>query len=100
MARAHGIAGPSPGERAAPIAGQIAPGSGSAPRFALFAKASDATAGLLSKFPDLIDPDVWPPFAQGGIWLVRPDGYTACVAKEGDIRIISDYLQAIVSGSA
>jgi 2-polyprenyl-6-methoxyphenol hydroxylase-like FAD-dependent oxidoreductase len=96
---AHGMSGPSPGERVAPIAGQIPPGSGSAPRFALFAKTSDATAGLLAKFPDLIDPDVRPPLAQGGIWLVRPDGYTACVAKEGDIETIAEYLNSAVRGS-
>jgi hypothetical protein len=93
------MSGPSPGERVAPIAGQIPPGSGSAPRFALFAKTSDATAGLLAKFPDLIDPDVRPPLAQGGIWLVRPDGYTACVAKEGDIETIAEYLNSAVRGS-
>jgi 2-polyprenyl-6-methoxyphenol hydroxylase-like FAD-dependent oxidoreductase len=93
---AHGISGPSPGERVAPIAGQIPPGSGNAPRFALFAKTSDATTRLLAKFPDLIDPDVRPPLDQGRIWLVRPDGYAACVAREGNIEVISDYLNSLV----
>jgi len=92
----HGISGPSPGERVAPIAGQIPPGSGNAPRFALFAKPSDATAGLLAKFPDLIDPDVRPPLDQGSIWLVRPDGYAACVASNDNIEVISDYLNGVV----
>ena len=92
--RAHGIAGPSTGERVAPIAGQTPVGSGDTPRFALFARTSAATADLLRKFDDLLDPDIRPPLHRGGMWLVRPDGYTACVARDENIEMISDYLNA------
>ena len=94
--RARGVAGPAPGERVAPIEGQNPTGSGSAPRFALFAKTSDATADLLREFNTLIDPDVRPPLNTDGIWLVRPDGYTACVARNDKLEIIVDYLNSIV----
>jgi 2-polyprenyl-6-methoxyphenol hydroxylase-like FAD-dependent oxidoreductase len=97
---AHGIAGPAPGERVAPLAGQMPVGSGDAPRFVLFAETSDATADLVAKFGDLLDPVIRPPLDPNGIWLVRPDGYAACVAAKGDVAVISDYLRNVVQGRA
>ena len=82
--------GPKPGERIAPIAGQTPVGSGSAPQFALFAAESPAIVELVKKFESLLDPEVRPPLAPDGIWLVRPDGYIACAAN--DPSAISDYL--------
>jgi hypothetical protein len=82
--------GPKPGERVAPIAGQTPVGSGSAPQFALFAAESPAIVSLVKKFENLLDPEVRPPLAPEGIWLVRPDGYVACAAN--DPSVISDYL--------
>jgi 2-polyprenyl-6-methoxyphenol hydroxylase-like FAD-dependent oxidoreductase len=99
-ASARGIAGPAPGERVAPVAGQAPVGSGDAPRFALFGKTSDATAELLGKFGDLLDPDIRPPLGPDGMWLVRPDGYTACVAGNESIQIIFDYLNNAVQKTA
>jgi hypothetical protein len=32
----------------------------------------------------LHDPDVRPPFGDGGIWLVRPDGYLACSSSNAE----------------
>jgi 2-polyprenyl-6-methoxyphenol hydroxylase-like FAD-dependent oxidoreductase len=93
---AQGVAGPAPGERMAPVAGQTPAGSGDAPHFALFAKAGDATNGLLAKFGDLLDPAIRPPLDDDGIWLVRPDGYVACVARSENIGVVSDYLAGIV----
>jgi 2-polyprenyl-6-methoxyphenol hydroxylase-like FAD-dependent oxidoreductase len=88
---AHGVGGPAPGDRVPPVAGQIPVGSGSTPRFALFAAPGEAVSALLRTYPSLLEPTVRPPFANGGLWLVRPDGYTACVAK--DVGIIGDYLR-------
>jgi 2-polyprenyl-6-methoxyphenol hydroxylase-like FAD-dependent oxidoreductase len=82
--------GPGPGERVAPVAGQKPVGSGSIPQFVLFAPESAAIAQLVKKFDGLLDPEIRPPLAQDGIWLVRPDGYVACAAKEPSA--ISDYL--------
>jgi 2-polyprenyl-6-methoxyphenol hydroxylase-like FAD-dependent oxidoreductase len=90
---AHGVGGPSAGERAAPVAGQLPVGAGSVPRFALFAAPGEAVSGLLRDQPDLLEPAIRPPFVRGGIWLVRPDGYTACAGREGDAGIIADYLR-------
>ncbi len=92
---AHGISTPSPGQRVVPIAGQVPIGAGSSPRFALFAEPDPAVSSLLAKFADLLDTAVRPPLAAGGMWLVRPDGYTACAVKQGDTKAIADYLAGI-----
>lgn len=90
---AHGLGGPAPGERAAPVAGQVPVGAGGAPRFAVLAAPSDATACLLQDYPGLLEPAVRPPFRDDGIWLVRPDGYVAAVAR--DVQPIAGYLGAL-----
>jgi 2-polyprenyl-6-methoxyphenol hydroxylase-like FAD-dependent oxidoreductase len=91
----HGIDGPAPGERVAPIAGQTPVGAGSAPRFALFADANGAGLHRLAPFRDLIDPEIRPPLAADSLWLVRPDGYVACVAKNDRADVIADYLEGV-----
>jgi hypothetical protein len=91
-------AGPKPGERVVPVARQIPVGSGGAPLFALFAERTAATADLLGKFEGLLDPDIRPPFREGGIWLVRPDGYAAC--STNDPGVIASYLDSLVQPSA
>jgi 2-polyprenyl-6-methoxyphenol hydroxylase-like FAD-dependent oxidoreductase len=92
---ARGFGGPSPGERAPPVAGQVPVGSGTTPRFALFAAPGEAVSGLLRDYADLLDPAVRPPFSSGGVWLARPDGYTACVARDTDAGVIADYLRGL-----
>jgi 2-polyprenyl-6-methoxyphenol hydroxylase-like FAD-dependent oxidoreductase len=92
---ARGLSGPSAGERAPPVAGQVPVGVGTTPRFALFAAPGDAVSGLLRDHEDLLEPAVRPPFGAGGVWLVRPDGYTACVAREADVGVIADYLRGL-----
>jgi 2-polyprenyl-6-methoxyphenol hydroxylase-like FAD-dependent oxidoreductase len=84
--------GPKPGGRIAPIVGQTPVGSGTTPRFALFAASSPATAGLIERFSTLLDPDLRPPLRENGIWLARPDGYVACAARRGDEAAIEHYL--------
>jgi 2-polyprenyl-6-methoxyphenol hydroxylase-like FAD-dependent oxidoreductase len=89
----EGETGPKPGERVAPIAAQMPVGSGNTPLFALFAEKSAPTADLVRKFESLLDPDIRPPFHEGGIWLVRPDGYVACSSR--DMGDVADYLDGI-----
>jgi 2-polyprenyl-6-methoxyphenol hydroxylase-like FAD-dependent oxidoreductase len=89
-----GRTGPRPGERVVPVPGQVPVGSGGAPLFALFAERTAATADLLKRFERLLDPDVRPPFGDGGIWLVRPDGYVACSSRDADV--IATYLEHII----
>ncbi|MGA2551498.1 MAG: FAD-dependent monooxygenase [Burkholderiaceae bacterium] len=91
-----GHEGPQPGERIEPVSGRAPVGSGSAPRFALFARRSAATSELISHFAALLDPELRAPYREDGIWLVRPDGYVACSAD--DAGVIARYLEAI-SGS-
>ena len=85
---------PRPGERMPPAANEAPVGSGSTPRFALFADESDAVRWLSSAHPDLLDPLVRKPPSGGALWLVRPDGYVACVAAVGDEKTIADYLRS------
>ena len=91
----HGLKGPSPGERVAPLAGQAPFGAGDAPRFTLLAGSNDAVKGVEGEFADLVDPVIRPPLSDGGMWLVRPDGYVGCVAAADDIGSIASYLKAI-----
>jgi 2-polyprenyl-6-methoxyphenol hydroxylase-like FAD-dependent oxidoreductase len=92
-----GGAGPKPGERVVPIAGQVPVGSLGTPLFALFAQKTTAVAELTKRFERLLDPDIRPPFHDGGIWLVRPDGYVACSSR--DANILAGYLDGIVRPS-
>lgn len=89
------VSGPGPGDRVSPIAEHIPIGAGSRPRFALFAEAGHAVEELVSQHADLLEPEARPPMASGGIRLVRPDGYVACVARSGDTKTIADYLTAL-----
>ena len=86
-------AGPEPGQRVGPRPGQVPVGSGSAPRFALFAANPTSTADLVGRFPGLLDREVRSPFRDGGIWLVRPDGYLAC--SSSDTEVIANYLNCL-----
>jgi 2-polyprenyl-6-methoxyphenol hydroxylase-like FAD-dependent oxidoreductase len=91
-------AGPKPGERVVPVAGQLPVGSGDAPLFALFAERTAATDELLGRFEGLLDPGIRPPLREGGIWLVRPDGYAAC--STNDPGVVGNYLDGLVQPHA
>lgn len=86
--------GPNAGERAVPAEGQVAVGSGDRPLFALFAEKTVAVADLIGRFEGLLDPVVRPPLHEGGIWLVRPDGYVACSSR--DVEVLANYVEAFV----
>jgi len=88
---------PQSGARVAPVAGQEPVGSGGAPRFALDAEETPATAELVSRFPSLLDPAVRPPLARDAIVLVRPDGYAACSSR--DANVIAGYLDDLIRPS-
>jgi 2-polyprenyl-6-methoxyphenol hydroxylase-like FAD-dependent oxidoreductase len=89
----HG--GPKPGERA-PIRDDEAPvGSGDSPRFALFADDTPASRTLLTKYPALLESSVRKPYAERGIWLVRPDGYVAIAAMRDAINKVDVYLASL-----
>jgi 2-polyprenyl-6-methoxyphenol hydroxylase-like FAD-dependent oxidoreductase len=96
----HSLGGSEPGARVAPVAGQTPIGAGEAPRFALFAETNEAVIRLIHDYGDLLEPAARPPLRSGGLCLVRPDGYTACVAKDGEIRVLAAYLDALKSSAS
>lgn len=94
-----GYRDPSPGHRAPIRATEPPVGAGNTPLFALFAEPD----GMPSKFPEryasLLEPRLCDPYHPGGMWLIRPDGYTALAAKEGDWNAVTAYLDRIVRSS-
>jgi 2-polyprenyl-6-methoxyphenol hydroxylase-like FAD-dependent oxidoreductase len=97
---AHGVNGPGPGRRLASLIGETPVGSGTAPRFALFAAGSSDIAALIKAFPDLIEPTVRPSLDPAAIFLVRPDGYVGCTAAADDVSVVADYLRALGAAHA
>jgi hypothetical protein len=96
-AHGHGLGGPAPGERLAAVDGQRPVGAGDAPRFALFAAPGEEAARLLRDHASLLEPTLRAPLADGGLWLVRPDGYVACAVWEADADAIARCLQMLKS---
>ena len=89
---------PHPGERA-PIPQEEEPvGAGAAPRFAIFGQNPGGLhADLRARFGSLLEPSLREPFTADGLWVVRPDGYTALAAKSGDWRAVANYFDHIVT---
>ena len=90
---------PAPGKRAPIRAGDSAVGSGSTPRFALFAAENDAHASVVKEFPEVLESKLRTPYDAKGLWLVRPDGYVALRARSGDTEAVQKYLRGLRSGS-
>jgi 2-polyprenyl-6-methoxyphenol hydroxylase-like FAD-dependent oxidoreductase len=89
--------GPIAGQRAPIRDGEPAVGAGDTPRFVLFAASGDNSSKLISQYPLLLDPGVREPFAAGGIWLIRPDGYTALVANHGEWTRVAAFLDQLTA---
>jgi 2-polyprenyl-6-methoxyphenol hydroxylase-like FAD-dependent oxidoreductase len=87
--------GPRPGQRAPIRKGEPAIGSGNLPRFALCAEDSPMVRSLLSKYPLLVEDSPRQPFHEGGLWLVRPDGYVALSTKGDAVNLVDAYLSRI-----
>ncbi|MBN8549863.1 MAG: FAD-dependent monooxygenase [Deltaproteobacteria bacterium] len=83
-----------PGARVAPVARQAPIGSGSIPRFALFAERTPQVADLLKQFEELLDPNLRPAMSAKALHLVRPDGYLACSASS--TTPIGNYLSKLL----
>jgi 2-polyprenyl-6-methoxyphenol hydroxylase-like FAD-dependent oxidoreductase len=97
-AEGHGHSGPAAGGRAPVSATGYRVGSGDRPRFMLFAVADGGSAALLARRADLLEAETRAPFADDGIWLVRPDGYVAMTARRGEWDRVGAYLDWIAKG--
>jgi hypothetical protein len=86
----HG--GPAPGKRAPIREGETPVGGGSTPRFVLFAAEGDAHARAVKEFAEILEPKLRTPYDTKGLWLVRPDGYIALCATNGDTEAVRKYL--------
>jgi hypothetical protein len=74
-------------------------GAGNTPLFALFAEPDGMPSKFLERYASLLEPTLRDPYHPGGMWLIRPDGYTALAAKEGDWNAVTAYLDRIVRSS-
>ena len=54
---------------------------------------------LRERYASLLEPTLREPYHPGGMWLIRPDGYTVFSAKAGEWEAVSAYLDRIVRGS-
>jgi 2-polyprenyl-6-methoxyphenol hydroxylase-like FAD-dependent oxidoreductase len=91
----HVHGGPAAGERAPIRADERPVGAGATPLFAIFAEADDAASQLVARYPDLLEPTVRQPFHEGGLWLIRPDGYTALATRHDRWDEVAAYLDQI-----
>src|SRR5262249_849173 len=88
-----GLSGPPPGQR---ILSDRAVGADSEGRLALMA-GGGAAAGLIQRFANVLESGLRNPPDPKGIWLVRPDGYVAAVAKSGDLSPIENSLARLTT---
>jgi 2-polyprenyl-6-methoxyphenol hydroxylase-like FAD-dependent oxidoreductase len=82
---AAGLRGPKPGER---IVTEQPFGAGPVPRFALLAKNEEGSRDLLRRYAEIMEERVRQPPEEGGVWLVRPDGYVATAARANNWPLI------------
>ena len=86
------------GERLAPAQyGGSPPGSGDAPRFAVFTADPGRAETLATRFPGLLDPAPRPPPDARSMLLVRPDGYVGLAAAADDWDAADDYLRRVAA---
>jgi 2-polyprenyl-6-methoxyphenol hydroxylase-like FAD-dependent oxidoreductase len=85
---ASGLHGPAPGQR---ILSDRPFGEEGEPHFALMAT-GDAADSLIDRYASVLESSLRSPPDPKGMWLVRPDGYVAVVAKSDDLSIIENSL--------
>jgi hypothetical protein len=90
-----GYRDPSPGDRAPIRATEPPVGAGNTPHFALFAEPDGMPSNFPGRYADLLEPNLRKPYHPGGMWLIRPDGYTALSARAGEWKAVTAYLDRI-----
>jgi 2-polyprenyl-6-methoxyphenol hydroxylase-like FAD-dependent oxidoreductase len=94
-----GYRDPLPGARAPIRATESPVGAGNTPRFALFAEPDGMPSNFQERYTNLVEPTLREPYHPGGMWLIRPDGYTALSAKAREWKAVTTYLDRIVRSS-
>jgi 2-polyprenyl-6-methoxyphenol hydroxylase-like FAD-dependent oxidoreductase len=94
-----GYRDPSPGHRAPIRATEPPVGAGNTPLFALFAESDGMPSNFPERYANLVEPTLREPYHPSGMWLIRPDGYTALSAKAGEWKAVTAYLDRIVRSS-
>jgi 2-polyprenyl-6-methoxyphenol hydroxylase and related FAD-dependent oxidoreductases len=97
----NGIAGGSrhsPGSRMPPVAGEAPYGAGDSPLFILRAAASSTGTPAPGWLRELVDPAIRPGAHGTGIELVRPDGYLAMSAPDGEWALVEAYVERLAAG--
>lgn len=93
----HAPAGPMPGTRApvsGPLASRIGAGAGAdAARFVLCAAQHESAAAFVARHAGLVSPQIHAPYADTGLWLVRPDGYISVAARTGEWETLDAFLK-------
>jgi 2-polyprenyl-6-methoxyphenol hydroxylase-like FAD-dependent oxidoreductase len=87
---------PSPGYRAPIRATEPPVGAGNRPLFALFAEPNGMPSNFSGRYASLLDPALRDRYHRDGMWLIRPDGYTALSAKAGEWKAVTAYLDRTV----
>ncbi|MDE1163667.1 MAG: FAD-dependent monooxygenase [Acidobacteriaceae bacterium] len=88
--------GPRVGQRAPVHAGDAPVSTGPAPLFTLFATKGPDSSQLIDCYPQFFAPEPRPPFVEGGIWIVRPDGYVAFAGDSDSWAAADAYLAKLV----
>jgi hypothetical protein len=91
-----------------PRAGRRAPirdseplvGAGPAPRFVLYAEEDDRAKAFVAEHGAFVDARIRQPFAPGGLWLVRPDGYVGLASGANDWEAANDYVRELSGGQS
>jgi hypothetical protein len=55
----------------------------------------DGGAEIVAEYAGLVEGVVRPPFHEGGLWLVRPDGYVVVATRAGDWGMVTEVLEKV-----
>jgi 2-polyprenyl-6-methoxyphenol hydroxylase-like FAD-dependent oxidoreductase len=86
--------GPKPGERAPVSTSPVS--AGDRPQYVLYAKPGPNAKTLIDCYSALFEPTERPPFAEGGVWIVRPDGYVGFAGDSDSWAAADRYLGSLV----
>ncbi|MBE7619725.1 monooxygenase [Komagataeibacter sp. FXV2] len=93
----RGLRGPGPGQR---MILERCFRNDDTPRFVLAATANAEARAMIARHSSLLMPEICLPPDENGIWLVRPDGYVAVVAKRENLTEIEAALNGMAAAAS